>query len=876
MSAGAREAAPARAGPGAGGGGRGQGAVGSTPGCAGCAATAAGAVSACQWLRRRPAGRGRASLVVIAGPKEPSGWWKEAAGRARRLLWGPRGRAEAWPGQGGVNAWAAPAVATALLFAALDAGRFISSLKGDSLARWNELVQQERGRPGLGKASEPTVVYDVRGRVVASFSSETPVALSEVAEPVWRAIVASEDHRFFKHRGVDVRGLLRAAVSLGSRGGGSTITQQLCKNLMFSPERTITRKLVEVFSALVLEGKLSKEDILEEYLNRVYWGHGIYGINQAAATYFRKRPSELDAGEAALLAALLPSPERYSPFRNPRAAAQAQAQVISRMVDTGNLKESEVRMCIGLPPSLAQLPRGGARTVSALKDVKGSGAPYRAPFFVSEVLHQLRDLNVLDQGGLHIHTTLDLALQESAEGILKKDGKKPRLGENRGEASLVACEPASGAVRVLVGGRDYSASTFNRAVNAARCPGSAFKPFVYLAALETGMVTPGTEVQDEAVCFKREGAGWTAETLDHKEKQREAREKELARLRAGVKEKMDAQRKDFEMKLSEQDALRQEKLKELQKLRNRLRSRSGRTQGPDSKGEEQVLEASLMESGRQSPLVNKILSLEDELDELMDYPEFSPDQALLQEDLELQEMAEESSESDSDREEYRPFNYSRKYRGTVTLKTSLSESLNIPTLKLANLIGIGKVVEMSHKLGIQSELPSNLSLALGACEVTPLEMACAYNTIAAGGVYSCPHFVSHVKDRSGKVIYRHKPSRRRACGSAACADLHRMLRAAVMEGTASKALSGWPSSAAAGKTGTSDDYRDAWYGGYTPSLSCVVWVGRDDNSSLPGTGSTLALPLWAQFMRAGHGAGVSAEKGVSRRRVSRWRLKEAW
>ena len=153
-----------------------------------------------------------------------------------------------------------------------------------------------------------------------------------------------------------------------------------------------------------------------------------------------------------------------------------------------------------------------------------------------------------------------------------------------------------------------------------------------------------------------------------------------------------------------------------------------------------MLEASLMGAGRPSTLVNKILALEDELDELMNFPEFLPDEALLQEDIVLQEMAEESSESeDSDREEYQPFNYSRKYRGTVTLKTSLSDSLNIPTLKLANLIGIDKVVQMSHKLGIRSELPGNLSLALGACEVTPLEMASAYNTIAAGGVLSLIH-----------------------------------------------------------------------------------------------------------------------------------------
>ena len=789
--------------------------------------------------------------------------------------------------------------------ACIDVGRFVTSIpRGPGGGRgkffglgWGEgglgaladLYDTTEDSPSsrfIGSGAEPTVIYDVRGRVIATLMLSPTgeqnyyvdgqdgkrkllprgaifgVPLRCVSDYAWQAIVASEDKRFFRHRGVDVFGLARAILSLGRLGGGSTITQQLAKNVALSHSRTLTRKAVELVLAMSIETKMNKRAILEAYLNSVYWGHGLWGIAGASAVYFRKKPSELKLGEAALLAGILPAPEHLSPFRNPEGALRARASVLQRMLSAGYITEEQALKAAsrGLPESMSHglVPNSdGSLEDSPTK----SGVPFRAPFFVAEVLYQLRDLlrdnDVLRKGGLQIHTTLDLALQERAEQILQDDGKTRLLGEDKGESALVAMEPTTGAVRVLVGGRSYAKSPYNRAMLARRQPGSAFKPIVYLAALATGLVTPKTEVEDEEIVFRRDGASWLA--ISKKEKKRllleNKRERKLQKEECKVEIK----------KLREKD---EKDLKNHEDSKARVRKKLMDTQKRIAEYE------SSMDSGRESyfeSLLSKSSNLEEELLELEEY---SPGADPVIE--ELQHFIEESDteeESDSDREEdYRPQNYNRKYRGVVTLRQSLAQSLNVPTVKLANLIGVENVIDMARKLGVRGKLPYELSLALGSCEVTPFEMAHAFNTIAAGGVCSRPHLITKVKDNSNHVLYRHKTSKKVVVPSHICADMHRMLRSAVTHGTGRSATKGWPAVAAAGKTGTSDNYRDAWFAGYTPSLTCVVWVGRDDNSSLPGSGSTLAAPVWARFMRAAQGSGLPTEKGMSKRKgKQRWR-----
>jgi len=633
----------------------------------------------------------------------------------------------------------------------LDFYKFAKSMRnGGAEKRWRTLVEGDKSGKD-GHSGEPTVIYDVKGRVIATLSSEA-VKLKDVSPAVWQAIVATEDHRFFQHKGVDLRGLLRAIGSLGKMGGGSTITQQLVKNLVLSQDRTISRKAAEIILSTKVEQRLTKDELLEAYLNHVYWGHGVYGIAGAAASYYGKTPKELDVGEAALLASLLPAPEALSPYANPAGARRVRNTALQCMAKHGYLDETQAKKFCNspLPSSLALRPPSelekstglefsslehtatytGGRGVPRLG--RGSAAPYRAPFFVSEVLYHLKELfrgqDVLATGGLKVHTTLDLALQEKAEELVLQDGLVPIRGEDKGEAALVAIDPNSGGVRVLVGGREYANSPFNRAVLSRRAAGSAFKPFVYLAALEAGVINPSTLIQDE----------------------------------------------------------------------------------------EQIFEV----------------------------PE-------------------------GEVPTYTPMNYTRRYKGTVSVRDCLVESLNVPTVKVAETVGVPKILEMAKALGITSPLPNALSVSLGSCETTPLEMTVAYATIAAGGVYSKPHLITKVKDRAGGAVYRHKGVRKLAASATATAALHGMLRAALSRGTGQAAAIGWNSDKAAGKTGTSDDYRDAWFAGYTASLACVVWAGRDENTSLPGTGAEVAAPLWAKFMRAASEAGHGGGKVGSRRRGGR-------
>ena len=629
--------------------------------------------------------------------------------------------------------WLAAGMAGVLV--AYDITRFcVGSIKPDTLERISKLASTSQSTVEDAIGSEPTVIYDVKGRVVATLRGES-TALDDVSDHMWTAVVASEDRRFFFHPGVDVRGIARAILTLGTSGGGSTITQQLVKNMLLSQDRTITRKVVEMGLAVAIERKLTKPQLLEEYLNNVYWGHGIYGVTSAAAAFFRKMPKELNLGESALLAAMLPAPEALSPYRSPSAALRARSTVLKRMVDTGYITEEE-RADVeekGMPSTLALSPGAALLDDKAKRGVSLGVTPYRAPFFVSEVLYQLRDMcgeYLQRRGGLQIHTTLDLSLQERAEQLAREDGEKPSRGtpKEAGEAVIVAIDPQSGAVRVVVGGRDFGSSPYNRAVLAKRSPGSAFKPVVYLAALAEGAVTPTTVLEDEETQF-------------------------------------------------------------------------------DTK------------------------------------------------------------------DDYTPQNFYKNFKGEVTLREALVYSLNIPTVKIADMIGIDRVKDMARRVGITSDLPSVLSLSLGACEVTPMEMAAMYATIAAGGVYSKPHLVTRVRDKNGNTLYRHKSQRRAAVPEDACREVHKMLRLAVTRGTGRAAAKGWQSSNIAGKTGTSDDYRDGWFCGYSPNLATVVWVGNDDNKSLLGAGAIVAAPLWARFMKSAQGAGVSVDKSSNRRRTSRWREK---
>jgi len=508
------------------------------------------------------------------------------------------------------------------------------------------------------------------------------------------AVVATEDRRFFNHVGLDILGLGRALFVNMTAGrvvqGGSTITQQLAKNVFLTPERSLRRKLLEAMMALWLEAKYSKEEILGLYLNRVYLGAGTYGVDAAARRYFGVPAAGLTLPQSAILAGLLKAPSRYAPSHNKKAAIKRTRIVLSNMVAADLLK-----------PAAAEKARSQlARVVGRVKKSKARTRATSARYFSDWVFEQLADYVSQTGQQITVRTTLDRHLQAIAETTVRRgldgEGKK----RNADQAALVTMD-AGGAVRALVGGKSYEQSQFNRAVQAQRHAGSTFKLFVYLAALEKGL-SPETKLIDGPVTV----------------------------------------------------------------------------------------------------------------------------------------------------ENWSPRNFS-DYKGNVTMGQGLAWSLNSIAVKISQRTGLKPVIDAARRLGLTGKMAPHPSLALGAAEVSPLEMTSAYAAVATGGIGVFPYAISEIKNDRGEVIYRRQgEGPGRVMSARHAAQLTTMLSTAVKTGTGRNARIKRP---AAGKTGTSQNYRDAWFVGFTANYITGIWVGNDNGSPTKKiTGGGLPARMWKTFMTAAH------------------------
>jgi penicillin-binding protein 1A len=527
------------------------------------------------------------------------------------------------------------------------------------------------------------------------------ISLRELPDYVPKAFIAIEDRRFYSHHGVDPFGIMRAFVAnilrRGTSQGGSTITQQLAKNLFLTQERTITRKAQEAVLALWLEHKFSKAQILELYLNRVYFGAGAYGVEGAAQRYFAKSARHLALAEAAMLAGLVQSPSRLAPSHNPDGAERRARVVLADMADQKLASQDAVRVALVHP-------------AHAVKSATAGSVNYVADWIMDAV----NDVIGRFDEDIVVETSIEPALQAAAERalaeVLAQKGDKFGVGEG----ALVAMTP-DGVVRALVGGRSYAESQFNRAIAAKRQPGSAFKPFVYLTAIEHGL-TPDAVREDSPIAVR----GW------------------------------------------------------------------------------------------------------------------------------------------------KPENYEHEYMGPVTLTQALANSLNTVSVRLTLEFGPAAVIRTAYRLGINSLLEPNASIALGTSEVSPLELVTAYAPFANGGFAISPHVIARVRSSDGKLLYARPTQPMGRIVDARCvAMMNAMLHETLVSGTARHAdLPGWP---AAGKTGTSQDYRDAWFIGYTGTLVAGIWLGNDDNSPTRKlTGGSLPVEIWSRFMKSAlQGSAPTALLGVS-------------
>jgi penicillin-binding protein 1A len=559
---------------------------------------------------------------------------------------------------------------------------------------------------------EPSLLYSLHDEPFASLAPEFRifVPLDRIPPLVRNAVLDAEDAQFYEHGGISLKGVARAAIrnlaSAKVREGGSTITQQLAKSLFLSADRTLSRKVKEFQIAREIEKRYSKDKILEMYLNAIYFGSGAYGIEAAARTYFSKSVGQLRAAEAALLAGLIKAPSLYSPLANAAKAKARRDYVLDRMQAEGHLSEAQAKAAQQQPVALAPLFR-----------LRG-GAPHFADFLRKEL--EGRYGRVLTaKGGLRVYTTLDLALQRQAAEALRAGVKsieaalagrrKPPAGESRGlEGALVVLDPATGAIRAMVGGLDYGKSQFNRAVQAKRQPGSAFKPFVYAAAFERGYA-PTQTIEDYPVSF------------------------------------------------------------------------------------------TIPQNGR---LV-----------------------------------------------EWRPDNYDRQFRGAVTLRRALEDSINVPTVRLLEAVGVDAVIGLARRAGIRSDLRREYALALGVSEVSLLELTAAYAVFAHGGLAQPPVGIRKVVAPNGEIIESADFAGTPVLSEETAFIMSSVLEGVVERGTGRRArVPGW---SVAAKTGTSQDATDLWLVGFTPRLLTGLWIGADQPRPLGAhdTAGRLAAPVWASFMR---------------------------
>ena len=534
-------------------------------------------------------------------------------------------------------------------------------------------------------------IVSADGKLVGNRGDTGGEAVHIADLPPWLpgAIIATEDRRFRDHWGIDPIGLARAVVvNLTHRGvaqGGSTLTQQLAKNLFLTQERTFGRKVQEVLLALWLERTYSKDQILELYMNRVYMGAGAYGVDAAARRYFGKSAREVTPLEAAMLAGLLKAPSRYAPSRDPdRAKARAQT-VLGLMVETGVITDKQREAALAQPRMIFTQPNSGSENYVA------DWVMDQIPSYIGSIDHDIV-----------VETTIDSSLQILAEAALQAGMAQFGDKKDVSQGAIVSIDP-TGAVKALIGGVDYTKSQFNRAVAAKRQPGSTFKPFTYLTAMEAGL-TPETIREDAPFTYK----GWS------------------------------------------------------------------------------------------------------------------------------------------------PKNFEKEFKGPITLKEALSQSINTVAAKLAIEVGPKKVAETAMRLGITSPLTATPSIALGTSEVTPLEITGAFVPFSNGGMGVVPHVITAIRDIDGKVLYRRKGTGiGRVIEPVPLAEMNAMLTETLASGTARKAqIPGWQ---AGGKTGTSQDFRDAWFIGFTAHLTTGVWLGNDDGQPTKrGTGGSLAAVVWQRFMLDAH------------------------
>ncbi|HMK60066.1 MAG TPA: PBP1A family penicillin-binding protein [Dissulfurispiraceae bacterium] len=654
------------------------------------------------------------------------------------------------------------------------------------------------------------------------------VPYSQIPDNMKNAVVAVEDSRFWKHSGIDYLGIGRALVKdllhMSLKEGGSTITQQLAKVVFLSSEKTITRKIKEAQLALQIEKELSKKEILELYLNRVYFGHGAYGIEMAARTYFGKSVRNISLAEAAMLAGLTKGPTTYSPFNDLVRAKERQSIVLARMVEEGYIKQAEADAAKKQPLFLSQT-RAATETYNYFID------------YIKQYLISKYGEEQVFKGDFKVYTTLNRNAQVQAQKALQEGLRE--VDKRRGWRGPVAHKD-----NIKEQGTESSVSFTANAGDIST--GTVISVSPKEAVVKSRGITGKLLVSD---------AKWASAVLD----------KTSGKLKYI---------KNFKLT----DILKQGDV-----ILVRFKTGGSKNilfsldQEPDIEGAVVALEPS---TGYIRALVGGFSFTRSEynravLAQRQPGSSFKPiiyaaalENGFTPASILIDEPVTYPGGATGD---WKPENYDRKYMGPIRLREALAYSRNIVTIKLVEALGVDRIIELAKALGIQGAIPRNLSIALGSTSVTPLELTSAFATFANGGVKMKPIFIKYMTDSRGQIIESSQPEGTPVISAAGSFQITSMMEDVIRYGTGMKANIGRP---AAGKTGTSNDYKDAWFVGYTPDLAAGVWVGFDDmKRSLGGgeVGGRAAAPIWQRFMRGTLSSEASADfaipPGITRQRI---------
>ncbi len=651
-----------------------------------------------------------------------------------------------------------------------------------------------------------TSVYSDKGEVVKEFAEERriEVPIAKIPAVLKNAIIATEDPRFYAHRGVDYWGILRAVKediikigrgSLRRPQGGSTITQQLARSLFLYPQQTFRRKLKEMLVSRQIEKQYSKEKILELYCNQFYMGHGVYGVEAASNLFFGKTVTDLNLEEAALIAGIFRGPSVYSPYANVERTVQRRNHVLNRMIEEGFITASVGEAAKAKP--LAVLP------------LRRTSSEFGAYFFeeVRKYLEKNYGSDDLYTAGLKVFTTFDPEMQKFAEESLRRGlrTQDKKRGWRKDKKNLVA-----------EGRTDLSSAW----LESWSSPVAEVGEVADAVVLSVGRAEASVRVKGYAATIGNRGIEWTRsnslETL--------MRPGDVIQV---LVSKVDEAGKRVEASL-EQEPLVEGALLALDPATGQIKAMTGGY----SYRKSQFNRAT--QAMRQTGSVIKPFLYTAALEN-----GFTPATIIVDEPVTFADKWTG--------EPWSPRNYDREYKGAVTLRKGLEESRNVVTAKILDYISPQVGVDYCHRFGITATLYPYLSLALGTFEVPLLEVVSGFSTFPNKGVRVQPYFITRIEDSSGNVLEENKIESTEVISPQTAYMMTYLLQGVVLQGTAAAANAlNW---SLGGKTGTTDDFTDAWYIGFSPSLCAGVWVGNDTKTTLGDrqSGAVAALPIWTDF-----------------------------